>query len=328
MTTTTTPTPATTTKLTGLTGHNTAALTGLTGWTVAKTTATYNGTPTAALESVQQRMDEVRAAQGGRATGYQSLIAVRNKLRESKTGASHPAVTVTIKKAKKQTTRVGSPKARLTRRRQDDFTAAQLVGALEDAWTAIRANHPEVPPAVIVVGSGTATRQAKHGHYAPTRWQHGDNQLAEVLISGEGLKRPVPEVLTTLLHEAAHGLANTREIKDTSRQGRWHNEKFATLAKELGLEPTKDPKLGWSPCTLRDETTKAYAQVITDLTKALKAYRHPEAIGAGKEKNSNNAVACACQCPRRIRVAKAVLELGEITCGVCESTFEPDDTNT
>jgi hypothetical protein len=28
-------------------------------------------------------------------------------------------------------------------------------------------------------------------------------------------------VLGTLLHEAAHGLADTREIKDTSRQGRY-----------------------------------------------------------------------------------------------------------
>ncbi|WP_344210515.1 hypothetical protein [Kribbella sancticallisti] len=319
--------PATTTKLTGLTRHNVAALTGLTGWTVSKTTAIYNGTPTAALDSVQHRMDQVRSKEGGRATGYQSLIAVRNKLREPSTGTSHPAVTVTIKKAtkKKPTTLTGSPKARLTRKRQEDFTAAQLVGALEDAWSVIRTKHPEVPQAVIVVGSGTATRQAKHGHYAPTRWQHGDNQLAEVLISGEGLKRPVPEVLTTLLHEAARGLANTREIKDTSRQGRWHNEKFATHAKELGLEPTKDPKFGWSACTLRDETTKAYSHVITDLTKALKAYRHPEVLGSGKEKNSNNAVACACQCPRRIRVAKSVLEEGSITCDVCETQFEPDE---
>jgi hypothetical protein len=324
---TTAAAPATTTKLTGLTSHNVTALTGLPGWTVGRTVAVFNGTPTAALDSVQQRMDQVRATEGGRATGYASLIAVRNKLRESSTGASHPAVTVTIKRAGKKTpaTRTGSATARLTRKRQDDFTAALLVGALEDAWTFIRANHPDVPPAVIVVGSGTSTRQAKHGHYAPTRWQHGDNQLAEVLISGEGLKRPVPEVLTTLLHEAAHGLANTRQIKDTSRQGRWHNEKFAALAKELGLEPTKDPKLGWSPCTLQDATTRAYAPVITNLTRALKAHRHPEVLGAGKEKNSNNAVACACQCPRRIRVAKAVFEQGEITCGVCETTFEPDE---
>ncbi|ADB31171.1 hypothetical protein Kfla_2089 [Kribbella flavida DSM 17836] len=324
--------PATTTKLTGLTNSNTNALNGLPGWQVTKTTATYSGSPTAALNAVQTHMDTVRANQGGRATGYQSLIAVRNKLRECSTGTSHPAVTVTVKRAKKTTTktRTGSPgvspKARLTRKRQDTYTTAQLVSALETAWTAIRAQHPDVPAVVIIVGSGTGSKQAKYGHFAPIRWQHGDNQLAEVLISGEGLKRPVEEVFTTLLHEAAHALGHVRDIKNTSRQGRWHNQKFADLASELGLDTTKDPRIGWSLCTLRKETATTYKAVLAELKAALIAYRHPETNGGGEtKKNNNNAIPCACQCPRRIRVAKAVLELGDITCGVCDSHFEPDE---
>jgi hypothetical protein len=320
--------PATTTKLTGLTNHNTTALSGVTGWTVTKTTAVYNGAPTAALDSVQNRMDQVRATEGGRATGYASLIAVRNKLKELTTGGSHPAVSVTIKRAKKTTalkTRTGSPTARLTRKRQTEYTTAELVSALETAWAAIRANHQEVPAVVIIVGSGTATKHAKYGHFAPVRWQHGEQRLAEVLISGEGLKRPVEEVFTTLLHEAAHALADVRDIKDTSRQGRWHNQKFAELVSELGLDATKDPKIGWSPCTLRKETATTYKSVLTDLKKALIAYRHPEMTGGQAKKNNNNAIACVCSCPRRIRVAKAVLAEGEITCGVCDSTFEPDE---
>jgi hypothetical protein len=239
-----------------------------------------------------------------------------------KTAAKKTAATKTA--AKTTTTRTGSPKARVTRKRQTEFTIVQLVAALEDAWTAIRAKHPEVPAVVIVIGSGTSTRQAKNGHYAPTRWQHGDNRLAEVLVSGEGLKRPVDEVFTTLLHEAAHGLANARGIQDTSRQGRWHNQRFADLAKELGLDPQKDDRIGWSPCTLRDETAKAYAGVLKGLSTALQAYRHPETVGEAAKK-SNNGVACVCQCPRRIRVAKAVLEEGAITCQVCDSDFEPDE---
>jgi hypothetical protein len=137
--------PATTTKLTGLTPHNTTALTGVEGWMVTKTTATYAGSPTAALDAVQQRMDKVRATEGGRATGYASLIAVRNKLRECSTGASHPAVTVTVKRAKKATapkTRTGSPTARLTRKRQTEYTTAELVAALETAWSAKDSNDP------------------------------------------------------------------------------------------------------------------------------------------------------------------------------------------
>lgn len=53
---------------------------------------------TAALDSVQNRRNHVRTTEGGRATGYASLIAVRNKLKELSTDGSHPAVTVTIKR--------------------------------------------------------------------------------------------------------------------------------------------------------------------------------------------------------------------------------------
>jgi hypothetical protein len=325
----TTTKPATTTKLTGLTNSNTIALTGVGGWTVTKTTATYTGTPVKALASVQTQMNTIRAAEGGRASGYQSLIAVRNKLKELSTGGSHPAVTVTIKRATKKTakTRTGSPAARLTRKRQDTYTTAELVASLETGWTAIRTNHPEVPAVVIIVGSGTATKEPRHGHFASNRWQHGDNQLAEVLISGEGLQRPVEEVFTTLLHEATHALAHTREIQDTSRQGRWHNQKFALLASELGLDTgTKDSKHGWSKCTLRAETATTYKPVIADLKKALIAYRHPETTGEGQaKKNNNNAIACVCECPRRIRVAKAVLAEGDIDCGICDTHFVPDE---
>lgn len=49
----------------------------------------------------------------------------------------------------------------------------------------------------------------------------------------------------------AHALAHVRGIKDTSRQGRWHNTKFKALAEELGIEVSKDPRIGWSPTRCR-----------------------------------------------------------------------------
>ncbi|HEY9412637.1 MAG TPA: hypothetical protein VIP77_23890 [Jiangellaceae bacterium] len=179
---------------------------------------------------------------------------------------------------------------------------------------------------MIVVGSGTTSKQAKLGHYAAMRWQHGNNRLPEVLISGEGLQRPASEVFTTLLHEAAHALADVRGVKDTSRQGRWHNKQFAALADELGLDTTKDPRHGYmtSSSTLRDETATTYAPELKALTAALSAYRHPEIL-TGSTSKSNNALACTCECPRRIRVAKAVLEQGGILCTVCDTHFEPDN---
>lgn len=227
--------------------------------------------------------------------------------------------------AKTGTTAKTPAKKPVTRKRQPDaFTTAALIKVLDDAWASIRLAHPDVPAAVIVIGSGTAGRSAKWGHYAAMRWQHGEHRLPEVLISGEGLKRSADEVLTTLLHEAAHALADVRGIKDTSRQGRWHNKKFAQLADELGLDTTKDPRIGYSLCTLRDDAAKIFAVTLRKLTAALSAYRHPEIKTAGNAK-SNNALACSCECPRRIRVARAVLDQGAITCTVCDSIFEPDD---
>jgi hypothetical protein len=129
-------------------------------------------------------------------------------------------------------------------------------------------------------------------------------------------------VLTTVRHEATHALADIREIQDTSRQGRWHNRRFAMLADELGMDTTKDPRIGWSLCQLRDTTAARYRVVLDDLSAALAMYRHPELADTGGRRNSNNPISCTCGCPRRIRVAAAVLELGPITCGVCGNEFE------
>jgi len=218
----------------------------------------------------------------------------------------------------------------LTRTCQNEngFACADLVAVLEACWTTIRSWHPEIPQAVIVVGSGSPTRPTqpfKWGHFAALRWQHGTDLMPEVLVSGEGLSRTPAQVLTTLLHEAAHALADTRKIKDTSRQGRWHNKHFAVLAKELGLIPSKDPKIGWSPCTLPDSTAVIYGQELADLTTVLRAFRVPELLRVKERTNSNNGLSIECDCGRKIRVSTAVFEAGPILCGLCKQPFTSDE---
>lgn len=217
--------------------------------------------------------------------------------------------------------------AELTRTCQS-FTSAGLVAALESAWSAIRDQHPEVPSAVLVLGSGSSSKPGdglKLGHFASLRWQQGEQRVAEVLVSGEGLARPAAEVFTTLLHEAAHGLADSRGVKDTSRQGRWHNQRFAQLADELGLNPSKDDKLGWSLCTLRPSTRDTYRSALNAIDAAMGAYRHPDELAQKTRTNNNNGQSLTCACPRRIRVATTTLEEGPILCGLCHSPFLTDD---
>jgi hypothetical protein len=203
--------------------------------------------------------------------------------------------------------------------------ASAVVAALEQAWTAIRAHHPDVPQVVVILGAGSEARRGlfKWGHFAAARWQVAGTNRPEVLVSGEGLKRGARAVLATLLHEAAHGLANTRQVKDTSRQGRWHNHRFAALAGELNLKVDVDPKTGWSQTSLTDQLAGRYADQLTDLDAALGLWRHTERQ-QGPATVSHNLLACSCACGRKLRVAKATLEQAPIICGGCQERFEPE----
>ena len=211
----------------------------------------------------------------------------------------------------------------------DHAAASRLVAALEHAWTASRRRHPDVPQVVIVVASGSdsRSRRLKLGHFAAARWQLTDqaSDRAEVLISGEGLQRGPVDVLGTLVYEAAHGLAYARKVSDTSRQGRYHNRRYATLAAELGLDVAHLNPIGWSATSVPESTAARYADMLAELGAALVLWRRAEQASPTGPGRARNALACSCACGRRIRVARSVLELAPILCGACAQPFEPED---
>jgi hypothetical protein len=235
------------------------------------------------------------------------------------------------------------------------------VAALEHTWNAIRARHGDLPAVVMVLASGSDGAPAgwlKLGHFAAMRWETNSEHtvMPEVFVGGEGLARGPVEVLGTLLHEATHALAHARGIKDTSRQGRYHNQRFADLARELGLTVTQIQPIGWSNTTVTESTVEEYAAEIASLGEALTIFRRSEiaifggagapgdddpGIGTGAGSgdtiggprrprgprggptSNNNGHACRCACGRRIRVAHSVLSAGPITCALCGSDFQP-----
>lgn len=221
----------------------------------------------------------------------------------------------------------GSPDpTALTRKSQEpqDAHSAPLVAALERAWQAIRDRHNEVPHAVLIVGSGTTSKSAAMalGHFAARRWQSAADErvVHEVQIGGEGLRLGAEEVLATLLHEAAHALAVARGVQDTSRQGRYHNRRFRSLATELGLQITEAPGIGWSATTLPAATAERYAATLEDLREAITLHRRPEAQAQPAPPRSP--IAAVCSCGRRIRVAPTTLDAGPIVCGLCATEFQ------
>ncbi|WP_434971343.1 hypothetical protein [Microbacterium sp. bgisy207] len=204
-------------------------------------------------------------------------------------------------------------------------TSAPLVAAIERTWAAIQQRHSDVPEVVVTLASGRTVKGVNLGHFAPDRWVRGDEVVHELFIGGEGLSRGGVDVLGTLLHEAAHGAANTRGIKDTSRQGRYHNAAFRSIAESFGLTLEKDPRIGWSVTTVPTGTAETYAAEVAQLTAAITAYRRSESPDAEGKTKSNNGRTAVCSCSRKIRASNAVIDAGPILCGLCGTEFETEE---
>ncbi|WP_166345196.1 hypothetical protein [Phytoactinopolyspora limicola] len=244
-------------------------------------------------------------------------------------------------------------------------TGSQLVAALENVWNAIQANHPEIPDVVIITGSGRGNMSLVWGHYGHDFWVNGRFRVSpdgtverdrkpELFVSGETLGVGAEKTLQTLLHEATHALAAVRGIKDTSRQNRYHNNRFRGLAEELGLEYAADRPhkvLGFSSVTITDETREAYSGVIEALDAAialtmdLPEWARITGLGgtnpptgggwgvdggdAGRVKRPTTRkpgglIKATCSCGRNIRVARSTLNVAPITCGECGGDFTVD----
>jgi hypothetical protein len=235
---------------------------------------------------------------------------------------------------------------------------SRIITALERAWAAIRARHPEVPDVVIVTGAGSHQKGTPEGyrlrgHHWPERWvtDPAERRMPELFMAGELLAAGGRAVLEVMLHEGSHALAVVRGIKDTSAEGnRYHNKRFVALATEMGLRGPDRPEkvIGWSDCRLTDETAAVYADVINAIDSARLPFLLDESLGTGggedgpgggedgedgqgedktqKRGGRRAAVECACQPPRKLHMTPKQIEDGPVICGVCSTPFEaPDD---
>lgn len=61
--------------------------------------------------------------------------------------------------------------------------ASRVLTMLEETWQAIRARHPEIPPVVIIIASGTTARDARRGRFDPQRWTvHTTGTLTKIVL--------------------------------------------------------------------------------------------------------------------------------------------------
>ena len=200
-----------------------------------------------------------------------------------------------------------------------DTPMLPIVAALNNCLLAIRSRHADIGNVVLVVGSTGRTKSGLlHGHFHADTWE-AKNATHEIMLSGESLKRGAEDTLGTLLHECVHVLAHARGIKDTSRQGRFHNAKFKALAEEVGIQVHHDRSIGWSVTTLPKETAKLYRAELTSLRKALKAYRLP----ASEQAKPKTTIRLATHTGRKVTVPIKFYEQGGIFDAISGEEFLP-----
>lgn len=230
-----------------------------------------------------------------------------------------------------------------------ELTGSSVVRLLERVHARIRQNHPEVPEVVIVTGAGIGFGSGKWGHFRPQGWTTGETSIHEMFMAGETLAKGARQVLQTMIHESAHALAEHRGEKDTSRQGRWHNQVFRRTAEELGLEykhEKADKTLGFSQVTLTAETVAEYKDLLDELDAEIHLMvRLPGWLGGtagsdgedgedeggenmgkapktGPATNSNNVkLTCGCEEPNIVRASKKVVAKFVVRCDDCEELF-------
>lgn len=196
-----------------------------------------------------------------------------------------------------------------------------LVAAAEQAWVCIQEQHTDVPDVVIRLG---VSEGPVLGHFAAHRVLLRGEQggtAHEVMLSALRCGDGGRGAFATLLHEATHAACFVRGVKDTSRQGRYHNKRFQKCAVEFGLtcEHLSDTH-GLAKTDLSPDTEAHYDQAIVGLEDAIRIYQkwEPALLAAQPRTSKPKAV---CPCNRQLSVTPAVLAIGPILCGLCGDEF-------
>jgi len=198
-------------------------------------------------------------------------------------------------------------------------TASTLIGECERTWDALRRYHPDLPEVVFSLAEGSSKGRA--GHFAAGRWvatDAPDERQPEVFVAGEVAGDGGDGLLEVLLHEAAHGLARARGVRDTDVTGR-HNRTFRRLAEEVGLTAEIDPNhawRGWCETALTDAARSRYADEIGRIDVAATHARQPE-----RRRPARNLTRYECGCGRVLRMSPSTWAQAPVVCGACGGAF-------
>lgn len=198
------------------------------------------------------------------------------------------------------------------------MTISKQVKFTEEAFDAANIEYfgGTLPRPVILIQSSPGI----HGHfYSGEVWKDTQRKTSsyEISIGAESLKRPIADVIATLIHEMVHYYCYLNGIQDTSRNGTYHNSRFKEEAEKRGLIIEYDKKIGHSITSPSSELKKFCT--ARHWRNKLTLYRDtemPDDTPKQKKPSSTRKYVCPC-CGQSIRATKTV----NIICGDCRQTM-------
>lgn len=223
----------------------------------------------------------------------------------------------------------------------DEATLGLLTAQLA-AMTEIRRHHPDVPETVNIAAP---LRPHVYAHFGSRRWEYEGEALGEICLNANHFRQGSEHALHCLLHEAVHAANDALNVKDTSRNGRYHNARFAGAAHEFGLVVVRHPEIGFTTTGLLPVAYDRYAPVLADLARTMVLFRIGYPVmrtdpDAGTEDETPTTterpvgprttgyVSAICGCrtssgsARRLRMAVGSWRVGAVVCTVCNQRFE------
>jgi hypothetical protein len=150
-----------------------------------------------------------------------------------------------------------------------------LLLALDEIYALLRRDHPDLPPALVTVEEPHPAVRRRVACWRPGPFVTSAGAFEGRIAFGyPSAHRDVPRTLFTasagtvvevIAHEAAHALATARGIKDTSRGGTWHNQRYKALAEELGLAVAKTDDCGWTSTSATPQLLARFRRHIAAL---------------------------------------------------------------
>lgn len=161
-------------------------------------------------------------------------------------------------------------------------------------------------------------RKTELGHFWPDRWSDGTvDEIHEISLSAEELKRDTHAILATLHHELVHLFNHQSGMKDCSKSGR-HNKIFKQSAEDYGLEVAEPHKSkGYAFTSLTDDLTSQIDELFRPDEAAFKLYR--TFAPSKTNKPPQKRVKWLCACPTTVMVAKDTNLIAE--CRICGEDF-------